>query len=227
MMLNIYLNGKSGFIGGYLETSLLKSKYRLLDNPNKCNIWILMAGRMGNEDMQENINDNFLLNINLLKSAKIFPGKIIYISSIDIYDLDTYYAAAKLASENFLRIFCKENKIKLIILRPSQVYGPKDRGNKVIPKFIEKISKNEKIEIYKKGQERRKYLYVSDLIEAILKLLRTNTTGTFDLVGKKTIKIIDVVKTIEKITGKKAKIRFGFNPKVDFDKGIKLTIKSD
>lgn len=224
-MESIFVTGKTGFVGSHLVNALQRNNYTVSDDSNKCKIWILMAGLMGSVNLQDNIDNNFLLNFKLLKSAKKLPEKIIYISSIDVYDLNTYYAAAKLASENFLRIFCKVNKIKLIILRPSQVYGPKDNGTKVIPKFIDKMNKDEEIELIDRGRAKRQYLYVSDLTGAIVNAVEKDIQGTFNIVGNKFISVKKVLGILEKLMNKRAKIKLAFSPKIEFKEGIKLTLK--
>lgn len=223
-MERIFVTGETGFIGRHLVSALQKNKYIVSEDFNKCKTWILMAGLMGSVSLQDNIDNNFLLNFKLINGAKKLPEKIIYISSIDIYSPDSYYAVAKLASEFFLRIFCKENKIKLVILRPSQIYGPGDRSTKVIPKFIEKLKKNEEIELIDNGMAQRRYLYVTDLTSAIINVVKKDVQGTFNIIGNKLITIKKVVKVLEKEMNKKAKIKFKFNPKVKFEEGIKLTL---
>lgn len=216
-MKKVFVTGKFGFIGSHLVTSLQKNKFKISNDSDKSETWILMAGRMDSSDIQDNIDNNFLLNINLIKNAKKLPKKIIYISSIDVYNLNTYYGAAKLATENFLTIFCKENKIKLIILRPSQIYGPGDKGKKIIPKFIEKIKDDEVIRILNKGRDKRQYLYVTDLVDVIIMAIKKDVTGIFDVRGNKFITVKKVVKVLEKQINKKAKVKF--------EDGIKLTLK--
>lgn len=216
-MKKVFVTGKFGFIGSHLVTSLQKNKFKISNDSDKSETWILMAGRMDSSDIQDNIDNNFLLNINLIKNAKKLPKKIIYISSIDVYNLNTYYGVAKLATENFLTIFCKENKIKLIILRPSQIYGPGDKGKKIIPKFIEKIKNDEVIRIFNKGRDKRQYLYVTDLVDVIVMAIKKDVTGIFDVRGNKFITVKKVVKVLEKQINKKAKVKF--------EDGIKLTLK--
>jgi len=226
-MERIFVTGKSGFIGHHLVSALQKNKYSVSGDSNKCKTWVLMAGLMGSVDLQDNIDNNFLLNFNLINNAKKLPEKIIYISSIDVYSPNTYYAAAKLASENFLKIFCKENRIKLIILRPSQIYGPGDKGRKIIPKFINKMRRNEEIQLIDNGVAKRSYLYVTDLTEVIVSLFKKDIQGTYDIIGNRLITIKEVVEVLEKEMNKKARIELGFRPKIKFEKGIKLTLQKN
>jgi UDP-glucose 4-epimerase len=124
-----------------LDLKRICSKIRDVD------IVLHMATRMPRsslqqEDIGENMKQNLLTTINLLKYLPKNIERFVYSSTIDIYDkpiynpIDeshptnplTYYGASKLASKKYLSIFLNHRGTPLTILRYSQVYGG-DKGN--------------------------------------------------------------------------------------------------
>lgn len=105
-----------------------------------------------------------------------------------------------------------------VILLPANIYGPHDNFNletsHVVPALIKKFiiakKKNQKkILVWGSGKASREFLFIEDLVKAIIvSAERINEVGPFNVgVGKET-KIIDLVKLIKKITKFKGKIEF-------------------
>ena len=108
-----------------------------------------------------------------------------------------------------------------------------------------KILNNEPIEIYGDGSTSRDYTYVEDIVFGITKAINYNEKDydTFNLGNSAPIKLIDLVRKIEKAVNKKAKLeyktiqkgdvpvtyadisksenRLGYSPKTILDQGLK------
>jgi UDP-glucose 4-epimerase len=100
------------------------------------------------------------------------------------------YGASKLASECYCRVFSNLFKLKTVVLRFSNVYGPKSyKKSSVIPKFIKHILKNKNLVVYGNGNQTRDFIYVEDVCLGIYLSLIKNLE-TFELVqlgtGKET-----------------------------------------
>jgi UDP-glucose 4-epimerase len=79
------------------------------------------------------------------------------------------YGASKLAGEGYCSAFYNTFGLATVCLRFSNVYGPgSKRKNSVVAKFIKKIINGEPITIYGDGNQTRDFIYVDDLIEAII-----------------------------------------------------------
>ena len=75
-----------------------------------------------------------------------------------------------LIRENVLKNYFNE---KLCILRPTLIYGKKDPHNGYGPnKFLRKISSNQNIDLFGKGEERRDHVYIDDVTGVILLCLK-------------------------------------------------------
>lgn len=157
------------------------------------------------------------------------------------------YAATKRASELMMHVYHQVYGFDVLILRFFTVYGPRQRPDLAISKFLDKILKGEKISLYGDGTTSRDYTYVTDIIEGIQKgshYLENNQNvyEIFNIGSHHPVTLIEMVKTIEKTVGKKAIIEhlpmqagdvnrtyaniekaksvLGYEPKVSFEKGI-------
>ena len=79
------------------------------------------------------------------------------------------YGASKLASEAYCSAYFNSFLVDTVVLRFGNVYGPGSiYKQSVIAKFIKKIIKNEVIEIYGDGEQTRDFIYIDDLVSAII-----------------------------------------------------------
>ena len=89
----------------------------------------------------------------------------------------SYYGAAKLGSEALISAFSYMNDIEALVFRFPNVIGPR-LTHGVIFDFINKLRKNpEHLEILGDGRQTKPYIYVSDLIDAIMRFKDTKQTG--------------------------------------------------
>lgn len=201
---------------------------------------------------------------NILKNLKNYKNvkKYIHISTDEVYgpsfegsfdensklNPTSPYAASKACADLLAISFYKTFNLPIIILRPSNTYGPKQYPEKFIPLIIIKILRNEKIPIYGNGKQKREWIYVSDVVNGIYTILKKGEIGEIYNVGSGfEIENIELVKIIGEIMGKRddfyefvkdrpshdvryfldtSKIRkIGWEPKINFYEGIKKTIE--
>lgn len=80
------------------------------------------------------------------------------------------YGASKLAGEGYCSSYYRTFGIETIALRFGNVYGPgSTHKNSVVAKFIKQAMQGETLEIYGDGNQTRDFIYIDDLITAILK----------------------------------------------------------
>ena len=163
--------------------------------------------------------------------------------------LKSIYGKAKLLSSLYLIKIFKEKKFPSTILRLYLAFGPRQDANRFLPILIKGCLKNKKFAC-SNGNQLRDFVYVNDVVDAILKSLKNkNARGQIINIGsgkpKKIRKIIEQVKKISKggypQFGKiklrrdeilklypninKAKVKINWRPKTSFDKGLKSTIR--
>ncbi|KAG8430911.1 hypothetical protein GDO86_019760, partial [Hymenochirus boettgeri] len=74
-------------------------------------------------------------------------------------------------------------KFPVVITRSSNVYGPHQYPEKVIPKFISMLQHNRKCYIHGNGRQSRHFLYATDMVEALMTILRTGKIGEVYNIG--------------------------------------------
>lgn len=146
------------------------------------------------DDAENNILG--LLNI-LEESVKHKIKKIIFSSSGGAIYKDNFeilktekseiepaspYGISKLCGENYLNFYKNIYKLDNTILRFSNVYGPRQNSKGeagVISIFIDNALQNKDSIIYGDGNQTRDYIYVNDVINALV--LSLNVSGTFNV----------------------------------------------
>ncbi len=167
------------------------------------------------------------------------------------YDPRSPYSASKAASDHLVRAYGETYGLNYTITNCSNNYGPYHFPEKLFPLAITNLIEGKKVPVYGDGLNVRDWLFVTDHVRAIEKVLLTeNLLRRTYLVGGLTedISNIDVVKTIIKLMGKnesmiefvkdrpghdrrysvdwsKIKAELGWQPSVTFEEGLKQTIK--
>lgn len=154
------------------------------------------------------------------------------------------YGVSKLAAENLCYLYWKNYNVPTVSLRYFTVYGPRQRPDMAINKFVKAILNNETIKVYGNGKQTRDFTYVDDVINALILSAKHDTVGeVFNVGGGSRISVNDLITEIEKYSGYKARIEYlekqkgdvkdtwadlnkvttdlGWEPKVDIKTGIK------
>ena len=87
------------------------------------------------------------------------------------------YGLTKALTEQYLKSIHREKGLKVSIVRLFNVYGPRQEPNFVIPIFIGRALRGEKITIIGDGTQTRCFTYVKDATEGMLRLFETNKSG--------------------------------------------------
>lgn len=79
------------------------------------------------------------------------------------------YGASKLAGEGYCSAYYRSFGLATVALRFGNVYGPgSDHKNSVVAKFIRRALVGETLEIYGDGGQTRDFIYIDDLVDALL-----------------------------------------------------------
>lgn len=165
------------------------------------------------------------------------------------YDPRSPYSASKAASDHLVRAYFHTYNLPITISNCSNNYGPRQFPEKLIPFFIKKLLAGEKAPVYGTGKNIRDWIYVDDHnrgLEAII--LRGRIGETYCLGGNCELENLDITKRLLKILNlkedriefvadrlghdfryaidfSKAKNELDWEPLVDFDEGLKMTVE--
>jgi nucleoside-diphosphate-sugar epimerase len=120
------------------------------------------------------------------------------------------YAIVKNVGEAYLRSYYQEFGLEYTIFRFFNTFGPKQSKDFVISKFIRAALNNEPITIYGDGSQTRTFCFIEDNIEACTNAFYQNMfiNDVINVGGTIEIPILEVAKTIIKITDSQSEIRF-------------------
>ena len=164
------------------------------------------------------------------------------------------YAVSKLAAEKYCQVFYKLYNLETVSVRYFNVFGPRQdptsQYSAVIPKFISIMMTSKAPVIYGDGEQSRDFTYVQNVVEANLQACEVGheelAGEVFNIAYGKRITLNDLVEKINGILGTtikavysepragdikhslanigKARQFLGYDPKFDFDQGLKMTI---
>ena len=117
------------------------------------------------------------------------------------------YGITKLAGEQLARVYLDEFDVPTVVLRFFSVYGPRQRPEMGYHLFIKWILEGAPIKLTGDGLQVRGNTYIDDCVDAVIQTgLKAMPGETFNLGGGEITTIIDVIRTIERLAGKPAKI---------------------
>lgn len=209
--------------------------------------------------------------INMLGLAKRVKAKILQASTSEIYgDPEIHpqpehywgnvnpigpracYDEGKRCAETLFINYHNQNNVKIKIARIFNTYGPRMSlsDGRVISNFIVQALTNQNITIFGDGSQTRSFMYIDDLIDALIMLMNTpeNVTGPLNIGNPEEYKIIDLANKIVRFTGSKSVVTFKpappddpkqrkpdmenvykvlplWKPKVNIDTGLRKTVE--
>lgn len=228
----------SGVKGKIVKLDVLDKK-RLSDvcKSKKINLIIHCAALDGNPEFKKNnseriIDENIRMALNILNIAKENKIKeLVMLSSAEIYsssvkspikeendytedfpEVNSGYVAAKIAIEILARLYSNQFGLKIMLPRPTNIYGPGDKteskSSRVIPSMVKSILADKQVEIWGDGNQVRSFIYIDDFIKSIISLLEKKEYSTINIATAESTSIKNLAKLIAEILGRKARFVF-------------------
>ena len=166
--------------------------------------------------------------INMLGMAKRVHARILQASTSEVYgDPDVHpqtedywgnvnpigirscYDEGKRVAETLFMDYHRQNRVDIRIVRIFNTYGPRMLANdgRVVSNFIVQALKGEDITIYGSGEQTRSFCYVSDLIEAIVRMMDQNDAiGPVNIGNPHEFTRLELAQKVIDLTGSKSKI---------------------
>src|SRR5437867_2446293 len=158
------------------------------------------------------------------------------------------YDEAKRFAEALTMAYHRTHGVETRIVRIFNTHGPRMRLNdgRVVPNFISQALRDEPLTVYGDGSQTRSFCYVSDLVEGLVRLLRSDHSEPVNCGNPMEISILQFAERIKALTGSKSEIVFrplpeddprvrqpditkartllGWEPRVALEDGLRKTI---
>jgi len=169
--------------------------------------------------------------INMLGLAKRVGAKILQASTSEVYgdpnvhpQVEDYwgnvnpigprscYDEGKRCAETLFFDYLRQYRLRIKVARIFNTYGPKMHPNdgRVVSNFIIQALKNEPITIYGDGLQTRSFCYVTDLIDGLIRLMKSgdDVTGPINLGNPNEFTIKELAESVIKVTDSNSKLVF-------------------
>lgn len=121
------------------------------------------------------------------------------------------YGQAKLEAELHLDFLARSSGLRLLIFRPSNPYGlhqPLRGAQGLVSVILGRMIDGTPLDIWGDGLVVRDYIHVDDAIDSMAGLIERNAEGTFNIGSGVGHSLLDVVRSIEEVTGRSLPRRF-------------------
>jgi len=207
--------------------------------------------------------------INMLGLAKRVRARILQASTSEVYGdpavhpqpeeywgnvnpigFRSCYDEGKRCAETLFFDYYRQHRLDIKVVRIFNTYGPRMHPNdgRVVSNFIVQALKGEDITIFGDGQQTRSFCYVDDLIEAMMRLMDTESgfTGPINIGNPGEYTMLELAETVLRIVQSKSKLVFqplpsddpkqrqpdiskarqhlGWEPRVGLEDGLKETV---
>jgi UDP-glucuronate 4-epimerase len=119
------------------------------------------------------------------------------------------YAASKLAAEGLSQVHARLHGMRVSVLRFFTVYGPRQRPDLAIHRFVQRIGSGLPIAMYGDGSTRRDYTFVDDIVAGVLGAVhrkRGKAFEVYNLGNSGTVTLKELITAVEEVVGRKALI---------------------
>ena len=215
------------------------------------------------------VKTNVMGTLNMLGLAKRLKARILQASTSEVYgdpqvhpQLESYfgnvnpiglrscYDEGKRVAETLMMDYHRQSQVDVKIVRIFNTYGPRmhPEDGRVVSNFIVAALKGEPITIHGDGLQSRSFCYVTELVDAMYRMMNTeNFTGPVNTGNPGEFTIIELAETVLKMTNSSSKLvkvearpddpgrrqpditlakeKLGWEPEIKLKEGLKPTIE--
>jgi UDP-glucose 4-epimerase len=229
----VHLDGNPNFelvIGTILNENLVD---KLVE---RCDVIFHLAAAVGVELIVKRPVESLTTNIKgseiILEMAHRYRKKVLITSTSEIYGKNVNgplkedddrilgsplktrwsYSTAKAVDEMLAYIYWKEKGVPSIIVRLFNTVGPRQTGayGMVMPRFVSQALRNEPLTVYGTGEQKRCFIHVKDVVDALIKLMEEPRAigEVLNIGSQEEVSIEQLAKEIIRLTNSKSKIEY-------------------
>ena len=199
----------------------------------------------GTQNLLEMMKNEGIERLVFASSSSVYGNRKVvpYEESMNVNNPISPYAATKVAAEVLCYTYWQLFGISVTCLRFFTVYGPRQRPEMAIAKFIKKAYNDEPISVFGDGTSSRDFTYIDDIIQGVVAAVHKDLGYEIINLGEsETIELNSLIAVIEELTGKevikeyldmqpgdvlttyadisKAKKLLNYNPTTNIEEGI-------
>lgn len=229
------VTGGSGFIGSHLMDKLKSLQLEVVNyDKEDCfshdirdlgslhgivkafqpDIIFHLAGLLGTSELMECVREaeeiNVIGTLNVLDICKEFNVPLVFASKINPSDWINPYTITKRTCDAYCKMYEKQWNLKICLLKPLNIYGPRQKAypvQKYVPTFIQKALKNKPLPVWGTGNQKVDPVYIEDVVAAMIRAWEKQCWGKTIQVGLgKGWSVMQVAEMILELTQSKSKI---------------------
>ena len=160
------------------------------------------------------------------------------------------YGMSKAAAEELIGLYARQRGVTSTVLRYFTVYGPRQRPEMALSRFISAISSGEPVEVFGDGEQAREMTYVSDVVEATVTALEAEPkerVRAYNVGGGTRTTVGSLVNLIGEALGERPEVRYrppvpgdvrstwadlgrsrrelGYEPRVSLEEGVEEQVR--
>ncbi len=182
------------------------------------------ASPMYREDPKR-VGHAILGTINVLEYAKRTGAHVVYASTSSIYNgmkpphtegmmplVTDYYTEARIAVERLFELYNLLHGVNSVGLRFFSVYGPREKAKgkyaNLVTQFLWGMKENKRPVIYGDGEQRRDFVYVEDVVDAMIQASGTKGCEVFNVGTGRNYSLNELVEKLNARLGKNIKAEY-------------------
>ena len=178
----------------------------------------------------------------------VHPQPESYRGNVNCIGIRSCYDEGKRVAETLAFDYHRQNNVDIRVMRIFNTYGPRmfEHDGRVVSNFITQALKGTSLTVYGDGSQTRSFCYVSDLVEGMMRLMNGEHIGPINIGNPGEYTILQLAETIQKMINPDAELAFkplpqddpmqrqpditkaknllGWEPKINLEEGLKLTI---
>lgn len=185
----------------------LNNNTNSIDFPDNTDVVIHCAAGFGTNTDEEILSTEEVNAVGTLKvSISAYKARVKHLIIISsIYSIlnenslyYSLYSISKKHAEDLAIYYCKNKNIPLTVLRPSQIYDKKGcfrKHQQLLYLMADNAQLGKDINIFGSNDALRNYIHVEDLVEIIIRTVKTETTGLYSCINPKDVKLSDIAES--------------------------------
>ena len=179
----------------------------------------------------------------------VHPQPEEYRGNVNCIGIRSCYDEGKRVAETLAFDYHRQNNVDIRIMRIFNTYGPRmfENDGRVVSNFIVQALKGIPLTVYGDGLQTRSFCYVADLVEGMMRLMNGEHIGPINIGNPGEYTILQLAETIQKMINPETELSFkplpqddpkqrqpditkaknllGWEPKINLEEGLKLTIE--